>query len=191
MTFPLVLPITTERLTLRGYGVADGELLYKVSRRNLEHWKRFESGNILYNIIDLQTARMITQQLVEEWQHQRNFFVAVFERTSGEYVGQVYVGQQKAGQVEFEVGYVADVVHEGRGYISEAVKAVVETLFNHTDAVRIVIHCSDANPRSAHVAERCGFRLVDRIRFENQPAGETSLVYVLNKDDWQKTQRVN
>lgn len=189
MTFPLVSPITTEHLILRCYEVEDGELLYRVSQRNLEHWKRFESGNILYNITDLLVAKKIAQQLVDEWQQQRNFFIAIFERTSGEYVGQIYVGLQEGGQIEYELGYVADVRQEGRGYISEAGKAVVETLFTRTDAVRIVIHCSEANPRSANVAERCGFRLVDRIRVENQPVDETSLVYIFKREDWQKKQK--
>lgn len=188
---PLISPIDTERLTLRCYEPADGDLLFKISQRNLDHWKRFESQNILYNISNLSSARRIARQLESDWLKQRNYFVAVFERSSNEYAGQIYVGPQNKEQTEFEIGYVVDVDHEGKGYISEAVKAVTALLFTRTEAVQIVIYCSDANPRSARVAERCGFRLFDHIRFENQPIDEISLVFVLTKEDWQKSHKDN
>jgi ribosomal-protein-serine acetyltransferase len=175
----------TERLTLRSYSPEDGNLLFEISRRNVEHWKRFESDNAIYNLPDIESAEKIARLLVGDWESQRCFFVAAFEKSSKNWAGQIYVGPQNTELTEFEVGYVADANHEGRGYISEALKAVLDMLFTHPDTQRIMIRCSDENIRSAHVADRCGFLLMEHIQHDSH-TGRGALVYILTRQDWDR-----
>ena len=79
------------------------------------------------------------------------------------WAGQVYVGVVSWDLPEFEIGYVADAGHEGRGYVAEAVWAVLRWVFadlGRTGAPGM----RRTNVRSARVAERCGFTLEGRLR---------------------------
>lgn len=188
MTLLFPFMIKTNRLVLRNYTPEDAGRLLEISRRNLRHWQEFESENILYDIPDLEAAGKVANILVEEWQAGRNYFIGLFDRTDGEFAGQIYVGSQPSASGEFEIGYVADVASQGKGLISEALTAVLEQLFNKTGAETLWIHCSDRNPRSAHVAERCGFKLVEHHPVSaHNPARGGELVYRLNREDWIKT----
>jgi RimJ/RimL family protein N-acetyltransferase len=185
MVLGLPLSFETQRLDLRSYTPSDGSLIYKISRRNVEHWKRFESDNAIYNLPDLSSAEEIARLLVNDWASQRCFFIAAFEKPGGDWVGQIYVGPKSAALTEFEVGYVADLEHEGMGYISEALRAVLGILFTRTDTQHIWIHCSDENARSARVADRCGFSLMGHLQ-KDPLTSAGSLEYMLNRNDWEK-----
>jgi RimJ/RimL family protein N-acetyltransferase len=79
-------------------------------------------------------------------------------------VAQIYIGPVNWDLPEFEVGFFADKDHEGQGFVSEAVQAMLDFLFVHLGAQRVRLHCSDTNVRSRRVAERCGFVLEGHIR---------------------------
>ena len=79
-------------------------------------------------------------------------------------MAQIYVGVANPDLPEFEVGFIADVDHEGQGYVSEAVRGVLPFLFGQLGAHRVRLECDDTNERSARVAERCGFTLEGHIR---------------------------
>lgn len=180
----LFLPfqLETERLTLRDYRPDDAALLLEISRRNSPHWQEFESENILYNLADLAAAEKAAAIMAEAWQSGRNSFIGLFEKGSGAFAGQIYLGVESAEALEFEAGYVVDLDHEGKGYISEALTAVLDLLFAGNRAAKVWIHCSDRNPRSARVAERCGFQLVKHYPVSrHNPAHGGELVYLLNK----------
>jgi ribosomal-protein-alanine N-acetyltransferase len=180
MHFSLPFQIETERLSLRDYRPDDAELLLEISRRNSPHWQEFESENILYNLADLTAAEKAADIMAEEWQADRSYFIGLFEKGSGSFAGQLYLGVESAEALEYEAGYAADLDHEGKGYISEALAAVLDLLFASTEAAKVWIHCSDRNLRSARVAERCGFQLVEHYPISrHNPAHGGELVYLL------------
>jgi RimJ/RimL family protein N-acetyltransferase len=55
---------------------------------------------------------------------------------------------------EYEIGYFADVDHEGQGYVTEVVRATLAVLFEQLDAHRVRLGVGDTNLRSIRVAER-------------------------------------
>ena len=57
---------------------------------------------------------------------------------------------------EFQVGYFADIDHEGQGFVTEGLKAVLGILFATMNAHRVRLECNESNLRSIRVAERCG-----------------------------------
>jgi RimJ/RimL family protein N-acetyltransferase len=149
--------IETERLYLRPYQAGDGPMYYAVSLRNRKHLARYESGNVLYQLESEEHAEKTVQALAAAWSERKSFFIGIFEKESDEWVGQVYVGPQNWDLPEFSIGYVVDVDHEGRGYITEAVKATLCFIFKHLQAHRVRSDCADTNARSYRVLERCGF----------------------------------
>ena len=148
----------TERLYLRAYQAGDGPLCYAAGMRNRDHLAEFESGNVLMSLEDEQHAEATVRQLAAEWAARNCFFIGIFEQATDEWVGQVYVGPTNWELPEFTIGYVADVNHEGKGYISEAVRRVLEMLFKDVGAHRVKSDCHEDNARSVRLLERCGFR---------------------------------
>jgi RimJ/RimL family protein N-acetyltransferase len=157
---PMNIPerMETERLYLRAYAAGDGPMYYAASLRNRDHLTEFESGNVLMSLENEQHAETIVRQLAANWTTRNCFFIGVFEKGTDEWVGQVYVGPTNWELPEFTIGYVADVNHEGKGYISEAVRRVLEMLFQDMGAHRVTSDCHEDNARSVRLLERSGFR---------------------------------
>lgn len=149
--------IETERLYLRRYEPGDGEWYYTVGRRNRAHLSRYESENAIRTLETAQDGERLVRQLKGEWEMGNYFFFGAFEQTTGEFVAQITVGPVNWELPEFEVGYFCDCDHEGRGFVTEAVRAVVGWIMGHLHAHRVRIECDDTNVRSYRVAERCGF----------------------------------
>lgn len=56
------------------------------------------------------------------------------------------------------VGYWLGTPHWGQGYATEALRAVVDTLFEHTEAAGLAADVRVVNAASRRVLEKCGFR---------------------------------
>ena len=156
--------IETERLYLRGYRAGDGPMYYAASMRNRDHLAEFESGNVLMQLEDEEHAERVVKELAADWDARRRFFIGIFEKATGEWAGQVCVGPTNWELPEFFIGYVADVNHEGKGYVSEAVIGVLGMLFRDMGAHRVRSDCSESNTRSWRLLERCGFRREGHLR---------------------------
>lgn len=150
--------IETERLYLRSYKAGDGAIYYAASLRNRIHLAEFESGNVLMQLKDEEDSEATVRELAAIWATRECFFIGVFEKNTDEWVGQVYVGPTNWELPEFTIGYVADVNHQKKGYISEAVKGVLKMLFEDVGAHRVKSDCNESNVRSIRLLERCGFR---------------------------------
>jgi RimJ/RimL family protein N-acetyltransferase len=148
----------TERLLLRAYRAGDGPMVFAASLRNRDHLSTFESENVLMILKDEKHAEEVVRELWDKWTACECFFIALFEKTTNDWVGQVFVGPTDWELPEFTIGYVADVHHEGKGYISEAVRRVLKMLFEELDAHRVRSECDENNLRSVHLLERCGFQ---------------------------------
>ena len=150
----------TKRLYLRCYQAGDGLMYYAAGVRNRDHLAKFESGNVVMGLKDGEHAEAVVGELAAEWKAQICFFIGVFHKRTDEWVGQVYVEPTYRELPEFTIGFVADVNFEGKGYISEAVKRVVQMLFKDMGAHRVTSECNENNIRSIRLLERCGFRKI-------------------------------
>jgi ribosomal-protein-alanine N-acetyltransferase len=117
---------------------------------------------------------VLVRELAAEWRARNSFFMGVFDRETDEFVAQVYVGPVNWEVQEFEIGFFADVAHEGQGYVTEAVRAALGFVFQHLKAHRVRLECDDTNARSWRVAERCGMVKEGHIR-ENRRKSDGTL----------------
>lgn len=148
--------IETERLYLRCYEAGDGQWYYAMSQKNRSHLMRYESGNVVMSIKSEEEAEVVVREIVAEWVARNCFFMGAFDKATDEFVAQIYVGPVNWDLPEFEIGYFVDKDHEGRGFVTEAVKATLGFIFEHLKAHRVRIRCDDTNVRSCRIAERCG-----------------------------------
>jgi aminoglycoside 6'-N-acetyltransferase len=155
---PLDIPthLETERLVLRCYEAGDGQWYYAMCQRNRVHLAGYEPDNVAMTINSEEDAEVAVRDFELGWAVHNYFFMGVFSRVTGEFVAQIYVGPVNRDLPEFQIGYFADVEHEGHGYVMEAVKATLGFIFEHLRAHRVRLECDDTNVRSYRVAERCG-----------------------------------
>ncbi len=163
-TSELPTRIETDRLILRPYRLEDSGWYFHMSQRNKPHLTIFESGNAVNAIYSEADAQNVMGDFVSLWEARKALFLGAFLKDSDEFVAQVYIGVVKRDLPEFEIGYFADVDHEGCGYVTEAVKGAMSFLFNDLGAHRLRLECDDSNVRSVAVAERCGFVREGHIR---------------------------
>ncbi len=79
-----------------------------------------------------------------------------------------------------EIGYVLSKAYWGRGLMPEAVKAVIQYLFETEKLDFIMVGHFDFNRQSARVIAKCGFKYVDTTPYETRiGTTETALNYIL------------
>jgi RimJ/RimL family protein N-acetyltransferase len=179
--------IEAERIYLRCYQAGDGGWYYAMSQKNRLHLQRYEAENVALSVHSLEEAEVLVRQLEAAWIGRKSFFLGAFEKATDEFVAQVYIGLANLELPEFDIGYFADVDHEGQGFVTEAVRATLGFIFKFLKASRVRLECDDTNLRSQRVAERCGFTLEGHVR-ENRrnPDGNLSgtLYYRLLKSEF-------
>lgn len=109
-------------------------------------------------------AERAIQRLIASWDAGEAFFLGAFQKETGEFVAQIYIGLSNRQLPEYEIGYIADVDHEGKGYVTEAALAALHFAFEQLGAHRVRLECDDTNLRSRKAAERCGFIQEGHIR---------------------------
>jgi len=166
--------IETERLYLRSYQVGDGAWYYAMSRRNKAHLARYESGNAVMTINGEEEAERVVRDFAAAWAAGDAFFMGVFRRDTGEFVAQIYIGVANRELPEFEVGFFAEVEHQGQGYVAEATRRALKFIFEQLGAHRVRLRCDDTNAPSRRVAERCGMVREGHIR-ENKRNADGSI----------------
>ena len=139
-------------------------MVYAAGIRNQDHLAEFESGNVLMNLQNEEHAETVVRQLAADWTVRNCFFIGIFEKTTNEWCGQVYVEPTNWELPEFSIGFVADVNYEGAGYISEAVQCVLAILFSDMNAHKAKSDCNESNIRSWRLLERCGFKREGHLR---------------------------
>ena len=169
----------SQRLFLRPYQAGDGAMIFAVGQKNRQHLQRYEADNAILSAKTEQEAESLVQELAADWAARNCFFLGAFDRVSGEFVAQVYIGVVNWDTPEFEVGFFVDQDHEGQGYITEAVCTALGFVFEHLHAQRVSLRCDTTNTRSQRVAERCGFTREGLLRqVRRQPDGSFSDAYI-------------
>ncbi|MEE4195647.1 MAG: GNAT family N-acetyltransferase [Anaerolineae bacterium] len=114
----------------------------------------------------------------ESWVRQQH--AAFWNRTAVEYkillahnsffIGMIGIHLIKKEPLAWEIGYWLRSGQEGKGYMTEAVKACTELAFNHLKADKILIRADSRNIPSQKVAERCGYHRDGLLRWVESDA---------------------
>jgi len=181
---PQYLPetISAKRLTLRKHRVEMAEVMFRHVDRD-----RARLGKFLPWVAwtrGIHDEREYIEMTQRQWEDYKMFDYGVFLNEGDVYVGNVGVHTIAWEHNRCELGYWILAEYEGRGLISEAVKALETVLFS-AGFFRIEIRCNGLNRRSGAVAERCGYTLEARLRkhvIENGQRRDT-LIYAKLKPD--------
>lgn len=92
----------------------------------------------------------------------------LFAKDTGELIGSSGLHRIDWSVPRFEIGYWVSTRHAGRGYATEAARAIGDFAFKTLKAARVEIVCDHRNARSRHVAERAGFPLEAILKFHRR-----------------------
>jgi RimJ/RimL family protein N-acetyltransferase len=79
------------------------------------------------------------------------------KRKPNQLIGMVGIRPSPEGEPEPLLGYWLGQPYWGRGYMSEAARALVDAFFAYADGRELVASARTANPASRRVLETCGF----------------------------------
>jgi aminoglycoside 6'-N-acetyltransferase len=94
--------------------------------------------------------------------------MTVVERAGGALVGDVGIAPVDDEPGVLKVGYTIDPAAQGRGYATEAVRALVSYAFDTLGAEVVRMHASADNAASIRVAEKAGLRFVERRVYRDE-----------------------
>jgi RimJ/RimL family protein N-acetyltransferase len=127
---------------------------------------------------------MTTQQpdTAGEW-----FQFAVILRSTGELIGDCAARPDAGDPRQAEIGFTIAPAHQGHGYATEAVGALIDYLFWQRAKHRVMACCDERNQASVRVLERLGMRREGHLRESTWAKGEWTddLIYALLDREWQ------
>jgi len=167
--------IETERLVLRVPRAGDGRLVNDAigaSHAELAPWMPWAGTMPSVDESEAHCRRQQARFLLRE-----DFVFFMFVRDAaggeGELVGGTGLHRIDWTVRKFEIGYWRKTGCEGRGFVTEAVRALARLAFDALEARRVEIRMDDNNAPSWRVAERAGFTLEALLRFDSAtPTGE-------------------
>ncbi|MFY9946608.1 MAG: GNAT family N-acetyltransferase [Exiguobacterium chiriqhucha] len=166
-TIPLGLE--TARLYLRApLADTDARVVNESIRRSHEELKRWLP--FAQDVPTLSETEANLQRAQELYGTGESFRYLIFLRETGTFVGTVSLFGIDWDVPKAEIGYWLDSTHTGRGYMTEAVEAIVRFGCAQFDFKRIEIRCESTNEGSRLIPERLGFQLEGMLRNEDLSA---------------------
>ena len=172
--------IRTERLLLQPVdpGMADG--IWEATRVSLEElrpWLSWAADG------SLDHTRTFTEEAAREWEAGRGYNFAVF--SEGDVIGTLGLHTPMVGRQIGEIGYWLRTDRTGRGYATEAGRAIVTFGFETVGLLRLELRAGVENRSSQRVAERLGFRKEGTLRrgCPHPDGGYDCYIYGLLRED--------
>ncbi len=176
--------IRTERLILRRPELSDAEAAYE--RRSLPEVAVYQDWEMPYT---RERAEASTARAVEMGgpQVDRTWNITVVDAEQPDRIlGDLAVQLKWGGRTGY-VGYTFHPDHWGKGYATEATRALIEYLFTDLGVSRIESDLDPRNPPSARVLEACGLQFEGLTRESFWVGEECSddMLYGMTRADWE------
>ncbi len=156
--------IETKKLIIRKYEKGDGADVLALFDRNNNRTLLQERVDEAAGIITQDDAEIDCRKHTAEWEARERFVMGIWSKSSGRYIGQIWIEPKKWEVPSFELGYFLDIECHGKGLATEASEGALRFLFNELEAYRVEIITRDTNEKSWKLAERLGFEKEGHIR---------------------------
>jgi RimJ/RimL family protein N-acetyltransferase len=161
---PILLNIpdhfSTERLDIRAPRPGDGVELNAAVNETWEDlstwapWARVRPT--------LEESEALMREAVAKWLRREDLWMLAFLKGTGTLVASSGLTRMDWSVPRFEVGYWCRKRFVGQGYVTEAVRGIVDFAVRELGAKRLHLLIDSRNARSRRVAERAGFQLEGR-----------------------------
>lgn len=181
--FRPVLPIVTDRLSLRRFTMDDLDACHAIQSREdvarYMYWaprSRKEAKELL--------ARRVNEYQLDDITNTMSF--AVDLRESGEMIGTANLEWVSPVDQQGELGYVLHPNHHGHGYGTEIAIEMLRLAFDGVKLHRVIGRCDGRNRPSWRVMEKAGMRREAHFRENEFIKGEWTdeMVYAMLAEEW-------
>lgn len=176
----------TEHLVLRR--MANGDAPALAAYRSDPVQARYQSWETPYPV---DSAQALIAEMREVGFGQPGAWLQVAIERAGRLIGDVAVRVDGDDPRQAEVGFTLSADAQGRGFATEAVRAVMALLFTEHGIHRISANCDARNVRSAALLERVGMRREAHHRKSAWWKGEWTdeYVYAVLAEEWREEKR--
>lgn len=178
--------IETERLSIRPCRPGDGQLVKEAidySREELKAWLPFA-----HTIDSAEETEARVRSSYAKFISREDIRLHIFRKSDGNFIGSTGLHRLNWDIPKVEIGYWIDSRYARQGYMTEAVKGLIQFAFSQLGAKRIEIRCDPDNRPSRAIPERLGFILEGILRNDSLSADGKSLrstcVFSLLPEDW-------
>jgi len=176
------MQITTERLALREFGEEDWPvvLAYQSDPRYLRFyaWERRTAEEV----------RAFVQMFIDQQRERprRKYQLAITLRPGEQLIGNCGIRLKSAGARDADIGYELAPEQWGRGYATEAARALLRFGFEELKLHRIWAWCLAENVASTRVLEKIGMQREGRLRESEwlKQRWHDTLVYGILEHEW-------
>ena len=183
MEDPSFEQLSSRRLVIRRFASSDAEAfaLY----RSDEEVARYQDWECPYPISDgrafIASLHHLAPGTPGRW-----FQFAVTLASSGTLLGDVALCASRVDVGQAELGFTFASAHQGQGYATEAVRAVVQYAFRHLAMHRVFSRTDAGNLRAQRLLERIGFRLEGKFLESTwfKGAWATDMLYAQLESEW-------
>jgi len=167
--------IETERLILRCPLPGDGALVNAAVCESLDALRPFMPWAQTAPSVD--DSELVCRRAQARFRLREDLVMSMFERAAdggeGRYVGGSGLHRISWDVRRFEIGYWCRSGCTGRGFVTEAVRALNRLAFDQLGARRVEVRMDGNNERSRKLAERAGFTFEGVLRGDSlTPRGE-------------------
>lgn len=154
MPFPLLTPrVSIEPLTLRNVH----EFVRYRQDPEIARYQRWDTNYSLQHGIDLVQSQVdVVLPTPGNWLQ-----LAIHDRGAGELLGDLALHTIDATELSFEIGFTLATKNQGNGIAREAVRRLLDFLFDEVGAISVCAHCDSRNSPS--------ISLLLALGFENRP----------------------
>jgi len=114
------------------------------------------------------------------------FQFAIIKKEDNELIGDIGVHFLDSDDLQVELGCTLNQRYHGKGYATEALKSIINYLFDELGKRRIVVSIDARNQPSIRLIERLGFHKKGLVKESSELNSEWTddLVYAMLKDEW-------
>ena len=173
--------IEAPRVTLRRISEQDVDAFYAIfsDAEVMRYWSTPP-------LTDRDVAAKLIKEIDDDWQRRALLKWGLALRADGRLIGSVTLFNLDLNHRRSEIGYALARDHWGRGYMNEALMAVLKFAFEELDLHRIEADVDPRNAASIKTLERLGFQREGYLRERWQVSGEIqdAYFYGLLRPEW-------
>lgn len=159
--------ITTERLILRPFVLSDAQRVCELCN----NYNVYKSTLTLPYPYPIECALSWIETHEDHFTYNQSYDFAITDKQTGELYGAIGLTNNQPHQ-NGEIGYWIDEEKWGKGYATEATKAVIAFAFTEQHYHKVFARHFASNPGSGRVMQKCGMLkegvLLDHIYKENK-----------------------
>ena len=147
--------LETDRLVLRRYANEDAAAMYKnwASDKEVTKFLKWPAHS------SLEISRRVIEDWVNQYSDEKCYHWAIVLKDSGdEPIGDIAIVHMKEDVSMVHIGYCIGKQWWHKGITSEALKVVMDFLFETVNVNRIEARHDPRNPNSGKVMEKCGMK---------------------------------